>query len=241
MNKFNNRVQMCMRQFLFIFMVISTVCSKGQINVIEGVSKPLSKPYIVTYDSLTNIKETRDDSIKPHQSFKHLIGQTIYYVSPDTTKSRVYHKAYYSTPEIKYGTLSLPRNTCMDRYWKITNIVVQKSSYGGSDKEIFELTDTTDGKRVYCESRNMNRDFIVLGYYEKIKEKYVGKTYIYQHTFYSDVWDNDRYNYLINFQTKNTIRTSQKIRSGNVLTLLLTILRIRNLFLMIMKADALSS
>lgn len=191
-----------MRQFITITFLAFAVCSKGQINVISRNSKPTSKPYVVSYDSLTNIKELRDDSINFHQSFKHLIGQTIYYVAPDSTKSRVHHKAFYSTPEIRYGNPSIPRATCMNRYWKISDIVIQKSRYGGADKEIFELTDTTDGKKVYCESRNMNRDFIVLGYYEKIKKMYVGKTYIYQHTFYSDVWDNDRYNYLINFQTK---------------------------------------
>lgn len=193
---------MDMRYWLSIFLFAISVCSRGQINVIESSPKPTSKPYIVLYDSLTNIKELRDDSIKFHQSFKHLIGQTIFYVAPDTTKSRVYHKAFYNTPEIKYGTPRLPRHTCMNRYWKITNIVTYKSDYGGTNKEIFELTDTIDGKKVYCEKRNMNRDFIVLGYYEKMKKKYVGKTFIYQHTFYSDVWDNDRYNYLINFQTK---------------------------------------
>ena len=184
-------------------LLITSICSKGQINIIEsGLPKVVSKPYTVLYDSLTNIKEMRDDSIKYHQSFRHLIGQIIYYVAPDTTKSRVHHKSFYSTPDIRYGTPSLPRGTCMNRYWKISDIVIQKSRYGGADKEIFELTDTTDGKTVYCEPRSMNRDFIVLGYYEKIKKMYVGKTYIYQHTYFSDVWDNDRYNYLINFQTK---------------------------------------
>lgn len=191
-----------MRIFFILFFLAISIYSRGQINVIESSSKPVSKPYVVLYDSLTNIKEMRDDSIKYHQSFKHLIGQFIYYVAPDTTKLRVHHKAFYNTSEIRYGTPSLPRSTCMNRYWKISDIVVRKSKYGGADKEIFELTDTTDGKKVYCESRNMNRDFIVLGYYEKIKRMFVGKTYIYQHTYYSDVWDNDRYNYLINFQTK---------------------------------------
>ena len=56
--------------------------------------------------------------------------------------------------------------------------------YGGSDREIFELTDTTNGRKVYCEPKgfipDMNRDFVVLGYYEKMKKQYVGKSFIYR-------------------------------------------------------------
>jgi len=90
-----------MRNFFILFFLAISIYSRGQINVIESSSKPVSKPYVVLYDSLTNIKEMRDDSIKYHQSFKHLIGQFIYYVAPDTTKLRVHHKAFYNTSEIR--------------------------------------------------------------------------------------------------------------------------------------------
>lgn len=194
-------------------LLIITVCAKAQINVIANTPKPTSKPIVVRYDSLTNIRELMDDSITHHQSCKHLIGQTILYVDPDTTQYRVSHKAFYGTPEIRYGSSKLPVSTCMDRYWKISDVVALKSRYGGADKEIFELTDTTDGKKVYCETRNMNRDFIVLGYYEKMKQLYVGKTFIYQHTYYDEVCSNDRFNYLINFQTK---KYNKDIRENTV-------------------------
>ena len=72
----------------------------------------------------------------------------------------------------------------MNIYLKITDIVTHKSRYGGSDREIFELTDTTNGRKVYCEPKgfipDMNRDFVVLGYYEKMKKQYVGKSFIYR-------------------------------------------------------------
>ena len=52
---------MDMRHLFSIFLLIISVCSRGQINVIEASSKPTSKPYNVLYDSLTNIREMRDD------------------------------------------------------------------------------------------------------------------------------------------------------------------------------------
>lgn len=199
-----------MRYVFIIIVLIFSVYSKGQINVIDVVSKPTSKSYIALYDSITNINKMQDDSVTQHQSFKHLIGQTIYYVEPDTTKYRVHHKSFYATPEIKYLTRSLPRISCMNIYWKISDIVTRKSSYGGSDREIFELTDTTTGKKIYCEPKgfipDMNRDFIVLGYYEKLKKQYVGKSFVYKKYFpygMADSYDGyQKYNNLINFETK---------------------------------------
>ena len=199
-----------MRYISVVIMLFIAVYSKGQINVIEVKSKSTSKPYLALYDSLTNIMKMNDDSVNQHQSFKHLVGQTIYYLEPDTTKYRVHHKSFYSTPEIVYRTQPLPRHSCMSIYWKITDIVTHKSRYGGSDREIFELTDTTNGRKVYCEPKgfipDMNRDFVVLGYYEKMKKQYVGKSFIYR-KYYSygiaDSYDGyQKYNNLINFETK---------------------------------------
>lgn len=201
---------MDMRHLFSIFILFISVCSRGQINIIEANSKPALKPYIVIYDSLTNIREMRDDSIKLHQSFKHLLGQTICYVAPDTTKYRVHHKSFYATPEIRYRTPSVSRNVIMNRYWKISDIATTKSSYGGSDRQVFELTDTTDGKKVYCEPKgfipDVNRDFVVLGYYEKMKQLYIGKSFVYK-KYYSygiaDSYDGyKKYNNLINYETK---------------------------------------
>lgn len=201
---------MRMRHLLTILFLVISVCSRGQINVIEGSSKPTSKPYIVLYDSLTNIQEMRDDSIKLHQSFKHLMGQIIFYVAPDTTKYRVHHKSLYATPEIKYRTPSIPRNACLNRYWKISDIVTTRSSYGGSDKQVFELTDTTDGMKVYCEPKgfipDVNRDFVVLGYYEKMRQLYIGRSFVYKKYYSYGIADSyegyKKYNNLINLETK---------------------------------------
>ena len=98
----------------------------------------------------------------------------------------------------------------MNRYWKISDIVTTKSSYGGSDRQVFELTDTTDGKKVYCEPKgfipDMNRDFVVLGYYEKMKQLYIGKSFVYKKHFAYGMADSyegyKKYNNLINFETK---------------------------------------
>ena len=186
-----------MKNCFTVFLLAISICTRGQINIIERGSKPVSsKPYTNLYDSLSNIKELRDDSIKYHYSLNHLIGQFIYYVTPVISESNMHHRSFFSTPEIKSGSPSLPLDSCMNRYWKISNIVIRESRY------VLELTDTIYGKKVYCDSRNMNRDFIVLGYYENIKKKYVGKTYIYKSRYYNDLLNNDKFNYLINFQTK---------------------------------------
>ena len=42
------------------------------------------KPYIEKYDSLTNIEKLQDDSITHHRSYKHLIGQYLFYIDEDT-------------------------------------------------------------------------------------------------------------------------------------------------------------
>lgn len=201
---------MDIRRYLTNVFLFIAICVEAQINVLEHNPLPTSKPYIERFDSLTNIMKKRDDSVTHHQSFKHLIGQTVYYVVPDTTKYRVHHKPFYATPEIRYRTQSLPIQTCMNTYWTISDIVVYKSSYGGSDREIFELTDSVNGRKVYCEPKgfipDVNRDFVVLGYYEKMKKQYVGKSFIYR-KYYSygiaDSYDGyKKYNNLINFETK---------------------------------------
>lgn len=190
-----------MKYFFTLVLLLHAICICAQINVIEHKSKPSSIPIVIKYDSLTNISRIRTDSISFNTSYNHLIGQTVYYVEPDTTKYRVHHIAFYQTNQIAYRTPTFPRKSCMNRYWKITNIIENKNNYG-RETVCFEMTDTTDGKVVYCDPEKMNRDFIVLGYYEKIKKMYVGKSFIYQDRFFSDVCDNDRYNYLINYQTK---------------------------------------
>ena len=49
------------------------------------------------------------------------------------------------------------------------------------------MTGTTDGKKDNCEAKgfipDMNRDFVVLGYYEKMKQLYIGKSFVYKKHF----------------------------------------------------------
>ena len=50
----------------------------------------------------------------------------------------------------------------------------------------------------------MNRDFIVLGYYEKMKQMYLGKSFVYDNFFtygMADGADNNKCNNLIDYET----------------------------------------
>lgn len=193
------------KRFLGIlaFGLIMGLPTMAQINIKEPMKKATSIPNVQKYDSLTNITALRDDSITYSTSLKHLIGQTIYYVEPDTCKYDVRHKHFYDHTDIRYNSKSLLRQEWASKYWKIKDYKEVKSAY--SNKNVLELQDTISGQMVYCETKNLNRDFVVLGYYEKMKRMFVGKTFVLKRRFsygIADSYDGYRkFGNLINYDT----------------------------------------
>lgn len=182
-------------------MVVSSIMA--QINIKEPIKQPTSIPYVQKYDSLTNITALQDDSITHSTSLKHLIGQIVYYVEPDTTKYGIRHKRLYDTPNIRYGVQHLPKEVWANRYLKIIDYKEIASAY--SKKNVLELQDTATGRSIYCETNGLNRDFVVLGYYEKLKKTYIGKSFVLKKRFsygIADSYDGYRkFGNLINYDT----------------------------------------
>ena len=73
-----------MRQYFVVGFLVVALCVNAQINVREHTLQPTSKPYTIKYDCLTNIEKMQDDSITHHRSYKHLIGQYLFYIDEDT-------------------------------------------------------------------------------------------------------------------------------------------------------------
>ena len=173
-----------MRQSFTIGFLLVVLCVNAQINVREHTPLPTSKPYIEKYDSLTNIEKLQDDSITHHRSYKHLVGQYLFYIDEDTIDSKN-ESTFYTYVGDSYETVAhlrrggrIDKSRYRNRYWRINDIKVTQYGF-----DIFELEDTTKNEKIYARGSAMNRDFIVLGYYEKMRQMYLGKSFVYDNYF----------------------------------------------------------
>ena len=127
----------------------------------EFEDKPVEK-IIIPYDSLSNFhREKYGDKYTYH----HLIGQTIMYVGDASTRS--------------LGETSFPRGT----YFTIDSILPDQISKGKYN--ILALTNINTGESTTATSginvkETYNRQWVVLGYYLKLKELYQGKSFVYK-------------------------------------------------------------
>ena len=195
-----------MNKYLLMTMLLIPLGVQAQITVRDHTAKPTSAPYVVKYDSLTNIEKLQDDSIIYHTSYNHLIGQMLFYVDEDTVDIKNGASFYTYVGDSYDNVAHLRRGGRIDkkkyrnRYWRVNEVKVTQYGY-----DIFELEDTTNHEKIYARGMAMNRDFIVLGYYEKMKQMYVGKTFIYDNYFpygkADGVENNYKYNNLINYET----------------------------------------
>lgn len=194
-----------MRQSFTIGFLLVVLCVNAQINVREHTPLPTSKPYIEKYDSLTNIEKLQDDSITHHRSYKHLVGQYLFYIDEDTIDSKN-ESTFYTYVGDSYETVAhlrrggrIDKSRYRNRYWRINDIKVTQYGF-----DIFELEDTTKNEKIYARGSAMNRDFIVLGYYEKMRQMYLGKSFVYDNYFpygMADGADNNKCNNLIDYET----------------------------------------
>ncbi len=195
-----------MKKLIGFAMLLLPLCLQSQINVRKHTPKPSSASYVVKYDSLTNIEKLQDDSITHHTSYNHLVGQMFYYVDEDTVDTKN-ESTFFTYVGDSYDNVAhlridgrIDKSRYRNRYWRVNDIKVTQYGY-----DIFELEDTLNHEKIYARGGAMNRDFIVLGFYEKMKQMYVGKTFIYDNFFpygKADGVDNNyKYNNLINYET----------------------------------------
>ena len=198
-----------MRKCIIVLLLIMSMNVKAQINVREHTPSPTSKPYVVRYDSLTNIQKIQNDSITHHKSYKHLIGQIFYYIDVDSVHKKD-DSSFYTLVQNAYKGNYIDKSKYRNRYWRVKDIIEKPNGL-----DVFELEDTTNNEKIYASGNAINRDFVVLGYYEKMKQEYLGKQFIYENYFpygIADGADNDKCNNLINYET-NAIGDSIPIGS----------------------------
>lgn len=169
---------------LSVFSIFISTCSYAQITIERPIEKVDKAEKEVKYDSLSNINEANIRSLK---------GQTIFVKgTPDSKedgfrnlffeekgfKSQFFEKRVYKQVE-KNGLKYTPYNLLEGKYLVIEDIYIQKYP---RDNEIYEysllLKNEEDSLYCYLSGRDpAMSNFIILGYYEKLKEKYVGKTF----------------------------------------------------------------
>ena len=169
---------------LSVFSIFISTCSYAQITIVRPIEKVDKAEKEVKYDSLSNINEANIRSLK---------GQTIFVKGTPYAKrndflhlfyeekgfnSNSFGKRVYKQVE-KNGLKYTPYNLLEGKYLVIEDIYIQKYP---RDNEIYEycllLKNEEDSLYCYLSGRDpAMSDFIILGYYEKLKEKYVGKTF----------------------------------------------------------------
>lgn len=178
-----------MKKLLILMMVLTVHSVKAQISIIQDKPEEV-KEVVCLYDSLLNLKEQREsDDIS---GFRHLKGQTMMYCGDPWQ----YH---YNSPKIPVGD-----------YYYVKDVQIYK---GSSLKKycvfVVENTKTHEESTFDCYASNHNEQWVVVGYYEKQKSKYVGKEFVYRGKYdYLHKFDN-----LISFDTDTV---TKGIKEGSI-------------------------
>lgn len=144
---------------LATLLMVYSLTVGGQIKIMD---KPKVKALSVQkYDSLSNFEEKYYGQENPNftgkMTYHHLIGQTILYCGS-------------SFKNCKYG-----------EYYKIESIITKKYL------PYLRLQNKKTKQRVDVSGISYNTQFVVQGHYEKIKQLYVGKKYVFkQSPYHSD-------------------------------------------------------
>ena len=156
-----------------VFTMLLLACSLTAISQIKIMDKPKAEGLSVQkYDSLTNFEEKYYGQENPNylgkMTYHHLIGQTILYCGSSFKKCR-------------YG-----------EYYNIETIVTK------NNLPYLRLINKKTKQKIEITGISYNSQFVVQGHYEKIKQLYVGKKYVYKQSPFSSestFYDIDTGNY----------------------------------------------
>ena len=157
---------------LSVFTQIFSVSVFSQIKIAQMPEKE-TKETIFTYDSLTNIDMMKDVEYKDR--FKHLKGQKIMSISSSDYSSFFKYGGEFSG-------ISISKN--IEYIDKLDNKTFIIDSVSGSTFYLKEDDNPYYSAEVYVDSRyEWMADFawVSLGYFEKIKQLYLGKELVYIH------------------------------------------------------------
>lgn len=185
-----------MKKITLLLCLLTPFIVNAQISIKEDVkNSPVLKPK--NYDSLSNFKyeydesysnynqsTTKDESIdKSDHELLQYIGQTIYFVpcpkceDADAFEKLSFHYIHNSSSEGFRG-----------KYFKIFNFEFDDKNkpYGGTIK-MYLLDQNKDSLYVQATRQEWHwgriQEFIILGYYEKQKQKHVGKSFLAQNIY----------------------------------------------------------
>ena len=171
-----------MKKMLLSLLVLTNISAVSVFSQIKMAQFPEQekKEIIFNYDSLTNIEKMKDVEYK--DVFKHLVGQKIVSIA-SSDKSHVF----------TYGGLKSYRNT--DAIKTLDGKTFLIKAVDGCSFYLQEENDTSKSFSLYVDSDfawAANQSWICLGYYEKVKDMYLGKELVYINNDY-DAKNGDYY------------------------------------------------
>ena len=166
-----------MKKIVLLLMVFLPIFVHGQISIRQAAEK---KMVDVKYDSLENF-------VKPENT-RALIGQSLYVIPISEglrkygydgfyTKSSLEKEFIYKTID-KYSSSSLYEEL-VGRTFKVIDVIKQNGKYYGTDY-ILKIADDKDTLFYQYPEYESSYKMMVLGYYEKLKSKYVGNKYYFK-------------------------------------------------------------
>lgn len=175
-----------MRNLLIAFIAFLGSCtySNAQISIRTDVNVKQAQQ-VEKYDSLSNFDLNYDIIANEYQTeetalaningqFKQFIGQSIY-ILPFTQKQLSFHK--------KWGSSDTKNDRLRGEYYTIDGFEFKlNESYTGMyklDKVVFKLRNEDEKKSKWEVAYYSLDDALLVGYYEKLKQKYVGKSFVY--------------------------------------------------------------
>lgn len=145
--------------FITIYLSLGAALSSAQISTLPQATAQ-EVITIPSYDSLTNFSSSYD--------FSYLKGQTLYLAKAD-----IYSSSYSSYLKNFYDNSNVDMNTMVGKYLRVEE--VRGTKY---DQSLI-LRDTTNQVTYTYQMHSYNNNgWIVMGYYEKMKQLYVGKDLI---------------------------------------------------------------
>lgn len=155
---------------LLVLTNISIVSVYSQIKIAQMPEKE-KKEIIFTYDSLTNVDRMKD--VEYNDRFKHLTGQRIMSISSSDYSTFIEYGG-------KYSSIKSYRNG--EYIAKLENKTFVVDSVSGSTFYLKEESNPHNSIILYVNSDyEWTADFawVSLGYFEKIKQMYLGKEFVY--------------------------------------------------------------
>lgn len=181
-----------MKKILLTFLILSTfpIKSNGQITLEENI---VPAEFHIEYDSLNNINPTNIMALKGQTLFvkggpfsKEYGFSFTFYEEKGFPSDRIKKNVYKGVTSNKmgYNLIVTPYDSVIGKYFLIKDVYENKKRFSNAYEYCLYVREKISGEDLYIYLDNVDSptlggldDFIILGYYEKLKEKYIGKKY----------------------------------------------------------------